>query len=173
MPQPEAPKAGPTLSNLAANFDAALARSEDEAASDLALSFRQGRTLADVLLRAGGVEARLRDGLRCVVTIVGDDFCGGGDPVTRAMPWGGACFQSSSVAAPPNRYHGDLMSLAREWTRRGARVEVASVAGNLQGVLAEVGSDYLCVVTKAGRCYVGRAALTEISLLSERTSGGT
>jgi hypothetical protein len=161
------------LSELAASFDAAVARSEDEAASDLALSFRQGRTLVEVLLRAGGLEARLRDGLRCSVALIGDDFCGGGEPVTRVVPWAAACFQPSPAAAPPSRYHGDLMSFARDLTRRGARVEVASTAGSLQGVLAEVGSDYLCVVTRAGRCYVSRAALTEITLLSERSAGGT
>lgn len=172
MPEAESPELGPMIASLDASFEASVARSEEEAASDLALSLRQGRTLAEVLLRSHGIEAHLPGGARFVVTAVGDDFLGGGEPLSRAVPWTWVKLLACPSAAAPTRYRGDLIGLARQWMRRGARVEIMSEAGGLRGPLAEVGSDYLCVTTAAGPGYVPRAGIKEFSLLGERTAGG-
>ena len=167
----ESPELDAAISSLDASFDAAVARSEDEAAADLALSLRQGRALIDVLSLAQGMEAHLSGGSRYPVTMVGDDFCGVGDPVIRVVTWERAVFQTSSSVAAPTRFPGDLIALARQWTRRGAHVEVVTAAGGLRGRLAEAGSDYLCVLARAEPRYVPRAALREMILLRERSAG--
>jgi hypothetical protein len=88
------------------------------------------------------------------VTLLGDDFCGIGEPVVRVLTWTTAVFQTTASVAAPKRFAGDLIALAREWTRRGAHVDVVTAAGGLRGRLAEAGSDYLCVMAAAGPCYV-------------------
>lgn len=166
----ESPELDPVITSLAASFEAAVARSEDEAAADLALSLRQGRALIEALSLVEGIEGHLSGGARYVVTLLGDDFCGIGEPVTRVFTWGAAVFQSTASAAAPKRFAGDLIALAREWTRRGAYIEVVTAAGGLRGRLSEAGSDYLCVMAAAGPRYIPRAALTEMTLLRERSS---
>jgi hypothetical protein len=167
----DSPELDPVISNLAASFEASVARSEDEAAADLALSFRQGRALIEALGLAPGIEARLPGGAGCPVTLLGDDFCGFGDPVTRVLTWEKAVFQINASGAVPTRFPGDLIALAREWTRRGAHVEVVTQAGGLRGRLAEAGSDYLCVMAAADPHYVPRAAFTEMTLLHAGSAG--
>ncbi len=166
----EPPELDPVLTSLAASFEAAVARSEEEAAADLALSLRQGRALIELLQQADGLEAHLAGGARYPVTLVGDDFCGLGEPVTRVVAWDSALFQSTASPVVARRFDGDLITLARDWTRLGAYIEVVTAAGGLRGRLAEAGSDYLCVMAKAGPTYVPRAALKEMTLLLERSS---
>ncbi|HZJ52155.1 MAG TPA: hypothetical protein VFF07_15255 [Actinomycetota bacterium] len=166
----ESPELDPVITSLAASFEAAMVRSEDEAAADLALSLRQGRALIEVLRLAQGIEAHLSGGARHPVTLLGDDFCGIGEPATRVLTWETAVFQSKASGAAPMRFAGDLIALAREWTRRSAHVEIVTAAGGLRGRLAEAGSDYLCVMAAAGPRYVPRASLTEMTLLRERSS---
>ena len=166
----EPPELDPVLTSLAASFEAAVARSEEEAAADLALSLRQGRALIELLHQADGLEAHLAGGARHPVTLVGDDFCGFGEPVSRVVAWDSALFQLTASTGVPRRFDGDLIRLAREWTRLGAYIEVVTAAGGLRGRLAEAGSDYLCVMAKAGPTYVPRAALIEMTLLPERSS---
>lgn len=168
----EPPELDPVITSLAASFEASVARSEDEAAADLAFSLRQGRALIEVLRVAKGVEAHLSGGARYPVTLVGDDFCGFGEPASRVVTWETVMF-SPTASAAPIRFAGDLIALAREWTRRAAHVEVATAAGRLRGRLAEAGSDYLCVMASTGPRYIPRAALTEMTLLHERSADGS
>jgi len=169
----ESPELDLVISSLAASFEATVARSQDEAAADLALSLRQGRALIEVLYRAQGLEVQLSGGARHSVTLLGDDFCGIGEPVVRVLTWTTAVFQTTASVAAPKRFAGDLIALAREWTRRGAHVDVVTAAGGLRGRLAEAGSDYLCVMAAAGPRYVPRAALTEMTLLREGSAGAS
>ena len=167
----EPPELDPVITSLAASFEASVARSEDEAAADLAFSLRQSRALIEVLRVAQGIEAHLSGGARYPVTLVGDDFCGVGEPASRVVTWETALFSPAASAPAPIRFAGDLIALAREWTRRAAHVEVATAAGRLRGRLAEAGSDYLCVMASTGPRYIPRAALTEMTLLRERSAG--
>ncbi|MDQ3662461.1 MAG: hypothetical protein M3454_15695 [Actinomycetota bacterium] len=167
----ESPELHPVISSLAASFEAAVARSEDEAAADLALSLRQGRALLEVLRLKQGIEAHLSGGARYRVTLLGEDFCAVGEPPNRVFTWQTAVFQATASAAAPVNFAGDLIALAREWTRRGALVEIVTAAGGLRGRLAEVGSDYLCVMATEGPLYLPRAAFTEMTLLRERPAG--
>ena len=99
----EPPELDPVLMSLAASFEAAVARSEEEAAADLALSLRQGRALIELLHQADGLEAHLAGGARYPVTLVGDDFCGFGEPVTRVVAWDSALFQSTASTVVARR----------------------------------------------------------------------
>lgn len=157
------------MRNLEATFDAAVARDEDEAASDLAFSLLQGRSFSEVVERSPGLVVVHGHGLRSRVSEVGDDFLVEAPPSARLVPLSAAVLESSSPGARPRRRHLDLTTELRGWARAGTRVSALTSVGVVAGRLIRAAPDHLTIRGRRGNHHVGRAALLAIT----RTDGGT
>jgi hypothetical protein len=155
--------------SVEASFDAALARDEEEAASDLAFSLLQERSLSEVVERSLGLVVVDRDGVRSRVSEVGDDFVVEAPPSARLVPLSTAVFESSSGGVPPHRRHLDLTAELRRWARSAARVSALTSVGVVAGQLMRAAPDHLTIRGRRGDHHVGREALLAI----KRTGGGT
>lgn len=131
------------LSSLDSSFSAALDRSEEEAADDLALSLRQGQTL---LQYVSHIPVGVRVGASTVPVLeVGRDFVrtasGGLYPgrttMFQALPTGRA-------PRPTDRYLGEVLRAA---VRAGASADIEGPVGQVAGLLVHCGPDYVCVRT--------------------------
>jgi hypothetical protein len=150
--------------SLDTGFDAALARTEDEAATDLAMSLLQGRTLADVILREGSWTALLPGGVRVPVAAVGADFLVAGMRRRRVVPLSRATVASAPSGRTPQSIDARLLEVIRDLARKGTQVQVAADSGEFEGRLAAVGPDYLKVVTYAGGVLVGLGSVMVIAV---------
>jgi hypothetical protein len=154
---------------LEASFDAAVARDEEEAASDLAFSLLQERTLPAMLERSSGVVVVRPDGGRAGVTEVGEDYVREAPPSARLVPLSAAVFESSNDGAPPRRRDLDMTTELRRWARAGATVSATTSAGVVAGRLLRAAPDHLTIRGRRAEHYIGRGALLAI----RRTDAGT
>jgi hypothetical protein len=128
---------------LSATFDAAVAREEDIAASDLAFSLAQDRTIAELLQRRAG--ALLLDGqTRFPVTAVGNDYLMTEDPTT-VVPLARAVVVADARGRPADVRRGGMVALLRSWARAGACVQVGTPQGVFSGRIVRASTDHLCV----------------------------
>lgn len=155
------------IARLEARFDAALAREEEEAAADLALSLRQDRTLSDLI--RGGTALRLlgTDGARPAVTVLGADYCGTGIPLTCVSRLGSTPLLSDSQGPAPETRRDSLQEVARRWTRCGRTVELGLEAETVQGRLTQVGPDNIVLEAPAGTVIVPLWLVDSIRLVHE------
>jgi hypothetical protein len=150
------------LSSLEVQFDAAVAREEDEAASDLALSLRQGLVLRDVMRRGPWV-ARF-DGFARPVSLVGRDFVACDGPDAILVP------QRRLVVAPSDS--GDaarfspasLVETLRAVCRSGADVEITCGEAAINGRLIQVGPDHAAVLSASGPTFIALEAVDRVRL---------
>ncbi len=151
------------IESLEASFEAAVVRREDEAASDLALSLLQGRTLTDIAGREGGWDLRCPDGRTLPITLVGRDFLGAGQPPSVLVPSGRAVLARAATDHRPQSSDISLVEELRGLADFGATVRVEAECGPLHGILARVGPDHLVLRTGMGEHIIG---LDGISLLA-------
>lgn len=151
------------MRQLEASFDAAVARDEDAAATDLAFSLLQERSLTEVLERRRALALIRRDGGRSRIALVGDDFVGEAPPSARLVPLAAAVFESLEEGTPPRRRHLDLTAQLRLWARSGAQVTATTPIGDVTGRLVSVSPDHLRLIGRRGEQYIGRGALLEIT----------
>ena len=155
------------IARLEARFEAALAREEEEAAIDLALSLRQDRSLADLV--RSGVALRLleADGGRPPVTVLGADYCGTGTPLTCVRRLGSTPLLSDATGAVPATRRDSLQEVARRWARCGRSVEVGLETETVKGRLAQVGPDNIVLDAAAGTVIVPLWLVDSIRLVHE------
>jgi hypothetical protein len=139
------------LQALDADFDAALARQEDAAASDLALSLLQDRELSDRLTAAPHF-AELSNGVRLRVMAVGPNYVTVGRD--DLVPLARAIYRRSEGGAPPRSSSTELLAMLRSWVRTGSVVEIEAQGRALAGHLVMAGRDHLALDTAAGRVMV-------------------
>jgi hypothetical protein len=154
------------FASLDASFDAALAREEDEAATDLALSLRHDLSLADVVLR-GSWSVRLAEGAQSPVAVAGRDFIGTDGNGPLVVPASRAVLQAA-CGPRPRGTDLSLMQVLRIMARRPAEVHIAHPEGQVDGRLLVAGPDYVVVDTAVGRSLVGLHAVTAIRLRDVR-----
>ncbi|MGH2735346.1 MAG: hypothetical protein ACRDKZ_07195 [Actinomycetota bacterium] len=150
------------IRSLESGFEAALAREDDIAANDLALSLLQGRSLRDSLTRGESLSVIAAGGETLPVHLVGEDFVAGGASGLRVLPLERALLRSQAGARP----HAIALSLVG-FLRRGLRsglCECELTLGDqaLRGRLALVGSDHLAVETPTGRFFIPLQRLSQI-----------
>jgi len=139
------------LSTLGVAFDAAIARDEEVAASDLAISLRQDRDLRDRLLRDGPWKLVLGDARSALVEVVGADFVGAGPmlvPLGRAV----AVRAPEGVGARPSP--ATLRELLRGLARAKKAVVVSDGGREWSGCAALCGRDYLALEARGGEVLV-------------------
>jgi hypothetical protein len=156
------------MESLEASFDAAVARREDEAASDLALSFLQGRSLTDIAGREDAWDLRFRDGRRLPVTLIGRDFIGAGRPPSVLVPAPRAVLIQASASSPPRRSDASLIEELRGLAGLGASVRVDTECGSFEGLLARAGPDHVLLQAPTGEVLVGLAGMSVIELTGQR-----
>jgi hypothetical protein len=135
------------LSTLGVAFDAAIARDEEVAAADLAISLRQDRNLRDRLLREGPWRLVLGDTQSPAVDLVGADFVGAGPflvPLARAV----AAKAAEGVAARPSPV--TLHEVLRGLARARSAVAVSDGGHEWSGFATLCGRDYLALESRGG-----------------------
>lgn len=155
------------IARLEERFDAALAREEEEAAADLAVSLRQDRTLSDLVRSGDGLRLVEGDGALPVVTVVGSDYCGTGMPLNCARRLGSTPLLAEPHGRPPEPRRDSLQEVARRWARAEQWVELELETGCVAGRLDQVGPDNLVVQGPAGTVIVPMWLVTAIRLAHE------
>jgi hypothetical protein len=159
------------LTVLEASFDAGVARGEDEAASDLALSLLQDARLPAALERDGAVAVLLLGGARAPVTEVGEDYVACHFGMEIVVPLAHATLVADAGRERPSVSDLSFLGKLRALVRRGAIVEVHTVRGAHRGRLGAATPDHLVIVragggaTRAGTFYVSLRAVIEVSVL--------
>ncbi|CAN5652319.1 hypothetical protein BH24ACT26_BH24ACT26_06950 [soil metagenome] len=148
---------------LGASFDAAVARQEDEAASDLAFSLLQDRSAFDAFRRAAPLELRLPGGAVAVVSEIGRDYLGAGAPVDLLVPFESAVTASLEVGTPPRVRDRSLLELLHHCARAGLYVELTTSRGVLSGRLKRATGDHV-ELDGSRRFVIGLHAVETVSL---------
>jgi hypothetical protein len=129
------------FSSLDASFDAALERSEDEAASDLAFSLTQDRSERDHI-RGAGFSVRSDRG-RLQIFRLGPDFV---ETVDGWMiPLDQAVVVRDEALAPPKERPESMIEVLRLGSRQGAEVEAETPCDSYRGTLVRCGPDHVCL----------------------------
>jgi hypothetical protein len=150
------------LSSLEVQFDAAVAREEDEAASDLALSLRQGLALLDVIRRGSWV-ARF-DGVARPVSLVGRDFVACDGPDAILVPHRRLVVAPSDSGEAARFSPASLVETLRAVCRSGADVEITCGKAAISGRLTQVGPDHAAVVSASGTTFVALEVVDRVRL---------
>jgi hypothetical protein len=158
------PKLRRTLESLETSFDAALARAEDEAASDLAFSLLQGRTLLDLGAREGPWDLYFGEGRRMPLTLVGRDFVAGGSPPSVLVPAARAVLLHASEGEPARESDAGLIEELRGLAGFAMVVEITTSSAVLRGHLVRVGPDHVAVRTGAGEAMAGFETIHQVVL---------
>lgn len=147
------------LAWLDASFDASIAREEDEAASDLALSLRQDRSAFLALRRAGPLEVVMPDGAPASVSHLGRDYLATSPPAVALLPLDGAIVAVMSRGTRPRVRDRSLAEVLHALARNRAWVELTTNAGLVSGRIVVAASDHLELDGVVRRLIVGRDAI--------------
>lgn len=147
------------LDDLAASYEAAVAREDELAAADLAFSFRQGGALSQ-RLGSGSWALVVGGELSVAVEEVGADYVAGGTLVVPAA----RVFLRSSSGSPPrvtDRTLGEVLGAA---CRAGAEIELSTACGTARGRLVEVGREHLVLRRQGADAVVGLGAVEAVRM---------
>lgn len=133
------------LGSLESSFDAGIARAEEEAASDLALSLLQDSSLHDALRCGGTVEAHLEGRAPLEVTQVGPDYVSCAGHTSVVVPLTRTWLSISPVGSGPSFTDLPFLALLRRMVRGGGTVEVRSRRLTYRGRLVRACSDHVVV----------------------------
>lgn len=160
------------IASLDASFEAAVARAEDEAASDLAFSLSQDRELSSAAARLGPLELLLSDGTSCAVARIGSDFFGAGEPLEVLVPASRALLREGSEGGPSPVRSGDLArTVLLRWARLGALVEVMGAPRSVRGRLTRASRDHVEVLASRGRYLVAWEEISSVRRVPEGSTG--
>lgn len=137
------PRLDRLFSSLGAEFDAAIDREENAAASDLAFSLLQDREISDVLGHGGWkVMAPAGD---VPIDELGLDYVGGGGWI---FPTEAQTFRPVERAPSPIRTDRSLQERLRGLARADRDVEIVLSTGTVRGRVVTCGRDHLQVRTR-------------------------
>jgi hypothetical protein len=168
------------FTSLAAGYEAALAREEDAAASDLAFSLRQDRTLLQSLVRLGPIALLQGDFVEKPVLVIGRDYLNaslnGEDDRARVqgtliVPLHRAVIVPGGASEPPVVRDETLVQALRRWARLGKAVTLSTRWGDFRGHLTVVSPKH--VEIQAGRrlVVVGLSAVESITCARGGSAG--
>ncbi len=148
------------FSSLDSSFSAAVSRSEDEAADDLALSLRQDQLLVHLLARTS-VSVRDR-AQRALVVEVGRDF----------VRTAGECFYPLSTTVLESNQKGPLpastdrhlVEILRAAARSGSRARVEALGGVVTGLVVRCGPDHVSIRERGTEVLIPLEAIRALRL---------
>jgi hypothetical protein len=159
---------------LEASFEAALERSEEAAADDLAFSLRQDSRLQVVLSSSGVYHLQLPGVGSPKVSVVGPDFVGAGDPLELVAPSACAVVVAMPNAdgrrgaeAGPSRTAASMLEILRGWARRAQNVELATAEEAVSGVLVRACPDHVALKCGTREILVGMGAFRYVRRVLE------
>lgn len=138
----------PIFESLELGFEVALARDEEEAASDLTLTLRQAQSLREILERRP-VSLRLGDSSPARVTCIGRDFVLCAEEGLIA-PLGAGSYVVGSVGVRPQSSPETLLEKLRALVRSGDSATFLTPTGAVRGRVAAAGSDHVEIESGAG-----------------------
>ena len=142
---------------LDAAFEAALAREDEVAATDLAFSLRQDVDVSAAIERSGSAWTLVGSGeARLPVDEVGLDYVMAGSLLTRTR----AVTLRSAAGPAPRTTDATFLEVLGTWARAGARV----AASGLSGRLVRVAKDHVALSRGGRETIVGLAALEAVRL---------
>ena len=154
------------LAGLNESFDAAVARDEEVAASDLARSLLRGADLGERLCRAGGVTLLVEEGARVPVAGIGGDHFVCGDPPFLLGRLDRNPFALAREGRTPARSAIDAVGIVGNWALREERVRVRTAEeGDYEGKLLHVRADHLVLRTPVEQHVVPMGLVKSIRLL--------
>ncbi|MFN2488804.1 MAG: hypothetical protein ABR529_03510 [Actinomycetota bacterium] len=163
------PRLDRIVASLDASFDASIAREEDEAASDLAFSLLQDRSVVEAFRGAGPLELKLEDGASVVASEIGDDYAASGSPVDVIVPLRRAVGASAPHGRPPALVARRASDVLHAWARAGARVDIVTARGTFSGRLVRAAADHFELAMATGCVLVGADAVDAV----RRVRGGS
>lgn len=155
------PRLDRLFSSLEAQFGAAIERAEEDAASDLALSLRQGRSLRETLLSSGW-DAITSVARRPVTQVALDHVrLGGGE----LMPIASGIYERTGGELP-DESEQTLLQVLRDEVRRGGRVSVETPDHSFVGRACCCSSEHLVMRVQDREIIVplGRISVIRLSL---------
>lgn len=150
------------FSALDSSFSAALDRSEEEAANDLALSLNQDLTLE---LQLVGRSSALSADHPIPLVEVGRDYVRSEDD--RLLPLTAGSYRVGPPGPGPERTDRYLVDVLRGAVRSGARVTLEGVFGTVEGPLLHCGPDHVGVSEGAHEVLVPLEGVRAIRLSHE------
>ena len=147
---------------LDASFAARVAYEEDDAASELAFSFRQDRTLLRALVRAPCADVRLPDGGFAPVAEIGRDYVGGRVPGDVLIPLARACVAMGSDGKRADVRDRSLLEVLHGLARERAAVEVGAMGWTCSGRLVTAARDHLEIEGERRAYLVARDSVAAI-----------
>ena len=138
------------LSHLEVEFDAAIARDEEVAADDLALSLDQDRNLAQAVSAVGGLRLFNREGASRSVVEIGNDYLLISGPEEAYVPLARAVVLSERDCPRPRRTEDTFLDVLRRWSREHRRVAIETRAGRFEGELSRARRDHVQLEVRDG-----------------------
>lgn len=154
------------FSALDSSFSAAIDRSEDEAANDLALSLTQDLSLE---LQLVGRSATLIGEPSVPVAEVGRDFVRTGDH--RLLPLAAHAYRVGPSGPGPVRTDSYLVDVLRRAVRSASRISVEGAFGAIEGPLVHCGPDHIGVSEGESDVLIPLKSVRVIRLSHEDSAG--
>lgn len=148
------------FSSLEAQFGAALDRAEEEAASDLAISLRQDRSIAETLTQ-GAWTALTELGPRQVREVAVDYVCV--EPGDHYLPTASVTFRKAE-GEPPRRSDSTFTVLLRRLMRLRTEMTIDLGEGTLVGRVKACADDHAYIRSKKGDHVVPLTQIRSIRL---------
>lgn len=147
-------------------FDAAVARDEEVAADDLALSLDQDRTLSQVLDRTRGAMVLNADpeGAQRYVDGVARDYVWTNHPTPTLTPLYQAIFKVPGRRERVEQRSDTFIDRLRQLARASQTIEAATRFGTFFGTITRARRDHLELRTRIGTLLVPYAELTSVRI---------
>ena len=154
------PRLDGLFTSLEAQFGAAIDRAEEEAAADLALSFRQDRSLRDDLLEGSWI-AVTELGPRRVCEVAKDHVRV--EPGNVILPLFSTVFRRAPGQSA-ERTDVTLMGLLRRNVRLGAEMTIEAQDGSIAGRAIACGEDHVSIFSRGEEFLIPMAQVRAIRL---------
>ncbi|MDP9068868.1 MAG: hypothetical protein M3N53_11070 [Actinomycetota bacterium] len=154
-----------TIRRLEDTFDASVAREEEAAANDLAVSLLQDRTVQIAVTRAGDAVVTPPGGASARLSVVGSDYCGSGAPLDAVWRLDRVTVWLQAAGSPPDLDRRSFVEVLRIWAREVRQVEVVADACSFRGRLIRTGRDHVVVAQRNGRRVIPLRLVVGVTLV--------
>ena len=153
------------LAGLEIIFDAAIARDEEAAADDLAVSLDQDRTLVEVLTRTPAEVVTTQGSIHSRARMIGDDYVRIPTPSKDYLvPLYQGIYRLTAGGCAPAREDASLLETLRRMARGRASIGVDTQDASFEGTISRARRDHLELETPRGILLIPYGAVVRLSL---------